>query len=593
MARGAAQAFFAWQPAGVGAVAVPCGWCGAAGLVRLSENLLEALCPSCANSLALGRARVALEEGGAAVLRAHLEALGLGLEGSAEEDLELDRVIDSGCLRRDLRLVLELEGGAHRYEAAPLREVVLPHEVERALAERRERGGALSELLARRLRARQAASVRAIGAEAGLECFQGGDFADELLPERARRLLRALPLRREGEALVVAVYDPLDRALLRDLERISGGPVHAVLGDPAALAAALPPAEDEGAALEEDPLSESDTELLDADDLLLEALEEGAEEVLLEPRPDGMAALRFRVLGELRRERAVPRELAQALASRLDPDPPRGALARGSVRLEVHGLPLSITYRSAQTPFGPSLAMTLEPDELEVEGLSQLGLGLEALALFEQLLAEQRGLFVLGAPRAAERSAAYHAVLGRALRQGGAVVSLEREVRRTLAATQLQVSEGAGLRGLLEPRPDWVGLDGVLDGPALEVALDVVLSGGAAVVTVPAWDAPTALARLEQGGVPRALLDAALAGVLVRRRVATLCPRCRFERSPGDWIGLGCLACAEQGFAATLPVAELALPGGRRAPGERIRPRLSSLVAAGDLPRGALLGRPD
>ncbi|HBP18238.1 MAG TPA: hypothetical protein DEA08_10650 [Planctomycetes bacterium] len=500
-------------------------------------------------------------------------------------------MIDSGCLRRDLRLVLELEGDSHRYQAAPLREVVMPQEVERALAERRERGGALSELLARRLRARQAASVRSIGAEAGLECFQGGPVADDLLPERARRLLRAVPLRREGEALVVAVYDPLDSALLRDLERITGGPVHAVLGDPAALAAALPPAEDEASALEEDPLADSETELLDADDLLLEALEEGAEEVLLEPRPEGGAALRFRVLGELRRERSVPRELAQALAARLAPAPPHGAVARGSVRLEVHGLPISISYRSAQTTFGPSLAMTIEPDELEDEGLSQLGLGLEALATFEQLLAQERGLFVLGAPRAAERSAAYHAILGRALRQGGAVVSLEREVRRTLAATQLQVSAGEDLRGLLEPRPDWVGVDGLLDPAALEVALDMVLGGGAAVVTVPAWDAPTALARLELAGVPRTLLDATLAGVLVRRRVATLCPRCRFERGPGDWIGLGCLACAEQGFAATLPVAELALAGGERATGERIHARLSALVVSGDLPRGAILSR--
>ena len=87
-----------------------------------------ALCPSCANSLALGRARVALAEGGASALRAQLEALGLGLEG-AEEELDLDRVIDSGCLRRDLRLVLELEGDSHRYQAAPLREVVMPQEV--------------------------------------------------------------------------------------------------------------------------------------------------------------------------------------------------------------------------------------------------------------------------------------------------------------------------------------------------------------------------------------------------------------------------------------------------------------------------------
>ncbi|MGE0709198.1 MAG: hypothetical protein AB7N76_19780 [Planctomycetota bacterium] len=595
--RSAAAAFFAWRPAGVGAVLVPCGWCeGAPGcLIRLGENLLEALCPRCANSLALGRARAIAREAGPRALRAALTALGLlppgaplqdgAVEGGAAEDGAgdgelLDRLIDEGLLRRDLRLVLELDPAArrHAYGAAPLRDVALPEEVEWALEERRRRGGVLSELVGGRVRERVAATVRSVGAEAGLERYEGGGARPELLPARVQALLRALPLRRaEDGALVVAVWDPLDACLLRDLERLAGEPVHAVLGAPEALRDELPPPLEDGGQEQDDEqppvgwLGGEDLAGLGEDpveEVLLEALEEGAGELLLEPREGGAAALRLRVQGELRDERRVPLEAALACAERLAPA--TGALvSAGTCRYELPGLPLRIDYRRVETPLGPALALRLEeeaPPACAALTLGGLGLSLEALATFEAALAAGRGLIVIGAPRAHERTEAYHAVLARALRLGGAVVSVERRVRRLLPATQIQVSaalEPGALDALLDPRPDWLGidglgLDGVLGREALRLGLDAVLAGGAAVVTVPALDAETALARLELDGAPRALLARAVSVVLVRRAVARACPHCRFPLDEGRWVGLGCAACAEQGRGEPIPLAELA-----------------------------------
>jgi type II secretory ATPase GspE/PulE/Tfp pilus assembly ATPase PilB-like protein len=575
-----AEAFFAWRPAGVGAVFIPCGWCPEGGAVRLSENLLEALCPSCANSLALGRARAIAHAEGAQTLIAHLRALDLSVEGDLAGGADLlDHLIDSGCLRRDLRLVLELdsEAGTHAYSAAPLREVVLPEEVVSALDDRRRRGGVLSELLGQRLRDRLATTIRSIGPEAGLECFRGEGANPSLLPQRVQRLLGALPLRREPEgALVLAVWDPLDRELAQDLGRLVEGPVHLVLADPDALSAALPsalapdamPAESEEAVADlpsawqlgeprEDPVQE----------VLLEALEEGAGELLLEPSEGDAASLRFRVRGELREARQVPLEVLLAFAELIAPRGQQGPVATGSIRYEVPGLPVDLDYRRVETPLGPSLAFSLEePHERRALNLGQLGLSLDALAEFEAVLATGRGLLVIGAPQAHERSRAYHATLERAARLGGAVVSLERRVRRVLPVTQLQVTHEADLEGICSPRPDWLAIDGVLTPHSLRLALDCALAGKAAVVTVPAVDARTALGRLEFEGVPPALLQSTVSAVLVRRVLSELCPHCRFRVEEGNdalWVGLGCVACAEQGVRGELPVAELVRPTAR------------------------------
>lgn len=579
--RSPAEAFFAWSPAGVGAVSLPCAWCARSELVRVTENLFETLCGGCGNNLALGRARAIANEEGETSLLAHLVALGVldepALGGQGDP---LDRLIDAGTLRRDLRLTLELdpEAGTHSYSAAPLKALVLAEEVERGLSERRRRGGVLSELLAQYVRARLGANARASGAEAGLERFEGGALRSDLLASRTQAALSALPLREEEGDLVVALWDPLDPNALSDLEQLSGRRVRAVLAGAEALRAALPqPAEGEAAEptpdsgsgtlkrdLEKRDSAWEDSLLADpVDGILLEALEEGAEEFLIEPRSGSEAALRFRVAGELRGERRVPAEVAIACARELAP--PSGVVSEGVVLREAAGIPLELSYRRVETPAGPSLAVCFAEPSGRGEGLGSLGLDLESLASFEEVLAAGRGLVVIGAPSAAERTSAYYAALERALRLGGAAVSLERRVRRVLPTTQVQVEASTPLSALASAPPDWLGLDGVgLEGAdrgeALRLAIDTALAGKACLVTVPAVDAATALARLQLEGVPWELLRRLVSAVLARRRVTHLCPHCGFEVS-GGWVGLGCAACAEQGRTGWLPIAELARPG--------------------------------
>ena len=614
-----------------------CAHCRGETLVRVTEGLLEALCHGCGNNLALGRARALLQTEGAEALMVALTELGLRVELGLRAELSqggdpLEHLIASGQLRRDLRLTLELDpdAGTHRYGAAPLASLALPEEVEAALEERRARGGALADAVAARVLARLAATVRAVGAQSGLPTLSSADLpppADvvDLVPQRARLELGALPLARGPKHLLVAVSDPLDATLREDLESLSGLAVHFVLATPEQLAGEQPPRPGSATAASRFPAAHlldglDDLEELDGLDgrareadalalaslsssdlgpdpleaVLLEALEEGAESLRVEPR-EGAVGLRLSVRGELRAPRLISRELADALLERLatgSADGP-GALQRARSRWEVSGLPVELEARWLETPFGPSLHVTLSQDTPRPLPLGHLGLGFQPLAAFEAGLI-RGGLILIGAPREDERSAAYLGALARIARQGGEVISLERRVRHFVpGAAQLETAElGEPPRALGAPPPDWLGIDGALDPATLRLALDVVLAGGGALIAVPARDAETALLRLEAEGAPRALLERLLTCVLARRVVRGICPHCRFLRQPGSWVGLGCPAC-DDGSQGDLAVAELLSPGpdGQLEPAAgspRLRERAAALVGEGRAERQAL-----
>lgn len=609
-----ANAFFGWRPCGIGRRWIPCPRCEARVPVQLLENLLELLCPTCGRNVALERARGVETEEGASALADQLLELGVLSESDRREGLEgvpslVDALLDRGLLRRDLRLTLDLNvaEGWFSYGARSLKEIVLPAEVDEALTGRRAHGGALTELLRELVVQRMAATVRSVGADVGLERLDSETPVDpalsDALPPRALEIFRGVPLRREDGALVVAMWNPLDFQGVADLEALVGGPVHAVLADPAALDPALealgvPAAsEDVDLAGEPDPLAEElgDDPLFG---ILLEALEEGASEALIEPQAV-QASLRFRVRGELRKERMLPTELAGVLADQLEglsTGHSNGASIRsGTVRYEVSGLPISMDYRVVETPLGPSVALRLEEGgQVASVGLGQLGLSLEGLAAFEELLAARQGVLLVAGPR---RTGAYHAILERAVRLGGGVTSLERRIGRVVSgATQLDLEpleDARALSRLLHPLPDWLGVDGSLDPDVLRLAVDVALRGKGVILTVPAPDGESALLRLELAGIPRRLLEVYVTGVLARRLVPRVCPHCRVARGEAGFIGLGCAACADQGTIEPLPLAEIVRP----APGGGVSPlagtsllvsRALDLVRSGDVQREAV-----
>jgi general secretion pathway protein E len=132
-----------------------------------------------------------------------------------------------------------------------------------------------------------------------------------------------------------------------------------------------------------------------------------------------------------------------------------------------------------------------------------------------------------------------------------------------------------GVKTLLRQDPDIIMVGEIRDRETAEMAVQAALTGHLVLSTLHTNDAPSAIARLAEIGVPPYLITATLIGVVAQRLVRTLCPHCKQETSLelNDWQALirpwttsapekifaaeGCLECRQTGFSGRIGIYEM------------------------------------
>ena len=135
-----------------------------------------------------------------------------------------------------------------------------------------------------------------------------------------------------------------------------------------------------------------------------------------------------------------------------------------------------------------------------------------------------------------------------------------------------------GLRALMRQDPDIIMVGEIRDLPTAEMAIQASLTGHLVLSTLHTNDAPSALTRMLELGVPSYLLNATVLGVMAQRLVRTLCPHCKALGDPIPeevWNGLitpwkmkvpnqvyrptGCLECRNTGYKGRAGIYEVML----------------------------------
>jgi general secretion pathway protein E len=101
------------------------------------------------------------------------------------------------------------------------------------------------------------------------------------------------------------------------------------------------------------------------------------------------------------------------------------------------------------------------------------------------------------------------------------------------AFNQMQVQPGIdlsfadGVRALMRQDPDIIMVGEIRDLATAEMAIQAALTGHLVLSTLHTNDAPSAVMRLLELGVPYYLLEATLIGIMAQRLVRTLCSDCK------------------------------------------------------------------
>ncbi|MEX1166808.1 MAG: GspE/PulE family protein [Hydrogenophaga sp.] len=274
------------------------------------------------------------------------------------------------------------------------------------------------------------------------------------------------------------------------------------------------------------------------------AFDQRASDIHLEPRRE-QGVIRFRIDGVLHPVYQMPIGVMNAMIARIKllgrmdvvekrrPQDGRIKTIRmgpGGARSDEVEMRLS----TLPTAFGEKMVMRIFDPEATVKDLSALGFTPHDAARWEGLMKKPHGIVLVTGPTGSGKTTTLYATLKRLATEEVNVSTVEDPIEMIEAAfnqtqvqTHLDLDFAQGLRALMRQDPDIIMVGEVRDLPTAEMAVQAALTGHLVFTTLHTNDAPSAIMRLMELGVPPYLINATVLGVLAQRLVRTLCPTCK------------------------------------------------------------------
>ncbi|MBP8264725.1 MAG: type II/IV secretion system protein, partial [Pseudomonas sp.] len=282
------------------------------------------------------------------------------------------------------------------------------------------------------------------------------------------------------------------------------------------------------------------------------AYQQRASDIHIEPRRE-QGNVRFRIDGVLHNVYQFPPQVTMAMVSRLKTlgrmnvaekrKPQDGRIKTktpdgGEVELRLSTLP---------TAFGEKLVMRIFDPEVLLKGFDQLGFSADDLRRWQSMTSQPNGIILVTGPTGSGKTTTLYTTLKQLATDEVNVCTIEDPIEMIEPAfNQMQVqhnidlSFASGVRALMRQDPDIIMVGEIRDLETAEMAIQAALTGHLVLSTLHTNDAPSAISRLLELGVPYYLLKATLLGVMAQRLVRTLCPHCKApqELDAEDWQAL-------------------------------------------------------
>ncbi|KFI08857.1 GspE/PulE family protein [Massilia sp. BSC265] len=284
------------------------------------------------------------------------------------------------------------------------------------------------------------------------------------------------------------------------------------------------------------------------------AFEQRASDIHLEPKRD-VAVIRFRIDGVLHQVYQVPAVVMIAMTARIKLLGRMDVIEKrrpqdGRIKTRTAGgQEVELRLSTLPTAFGEKLVMRIFDPEVVVKTLPELGFPPDDAARWDALTNRPHGIILVTGPTGSGKTTTLYTTLKALATSEVNVCTVEDPIEMVEASfNQMQVQPGIdlsfadGVRALMRQDPDIIMVGEIRDLQTAEMAIQAALTGHLVFSTLHTNDAPAAVVRLLELGVPDYLLEATLIGVMAQRLVRTLCPDCKApggELSDELWQGIG------------------------------------------------------
>jgi len=318
------------------------------------------------------------------------------------------------------------------------------------------------------------------------------------------------------------------------------------------------------------------------------AFEQRASDIHLEPKRDA-GAIRFRIDGVLHQVYQVPAVVMIAMTARIKLLGRMDVIEKrrpqdGRIKTRTNdGQEVELRLSTMPTAFGEKLVMRIFDPEVVVKTLPELGFPADDAARWDALTKRAHGIILVTGPTGSGKTTTLYTTLKALATSEVNVCTVEDPIEMVEASfNQMQVQPGIdlsfadGVRALMRQDPDIIMVGEIRDLETAEMAIQAALTGHLVLSTLHTNDAPSAVMRLLELGVPYYLLEATLIGIMAQRLVRTLCPHCKSpdgELNDDVWSALGgawnlpkpatvyrpigCPECRQTGFRGRTGLYEL------------------------------------
>ena len=429
----------------------------------------------------------------------------------------------------------------------------------------------------------------------------------ELFPTAALYEHLALPLKRDGEHILIAVGDPYDLDLISELSLATGQILKPVLAESQEISKHLKKHLGVGSSVLD--ALDGDQEEVDLDDaitfgedsaldniseqrsvaklvteLLEDAIHQDASDVHLE-NEEGVFQVRYRVDGMLRAVSFPPSmtQFRSALVSRIK------ILAKlniaekrlpqdGRFKATILDRPTDIRVSIIPMLHGENVVLRLLDRSRSVVSIDGLDIPSAQYQQFMDLIKQPNGMILITGPTGSGKTTTLYSALSAIHQPTIKIVTIEDPVEYSLPGIhQIQVQEkigrtfANGLRSILRHDPDVVLVGEIRDQETAQSAMQASLTGHLVLSTLHTNDACGAIPRLIDMGIEPYLVASTLRGVMAQRLVRKICDHCKEAASdqhpalpedfPGTigqvWHAQGCRKCQGTGYRGRLAIFEL------------------------------------
>jgi type IV pilus assembly protein PilB len=439
------------------------------------------------------------------------------------------------------------------------------------------------------------------------------DFsATKLIPEKAARRYGIIPVRKEGNTLILAMANPNDIVALDDIKTMTNMQVRPVLMKKSDISECIDKYYQLTDSLYDILKSMDNTRIeIQKDDelgrgvfslknnkykssvavrlanfILSDAIKAKASDIHIEPQ-EHVIFVRYRIDGNLKNIMKLPKAIHTAMVVRIkiltklnivESKKPQD----GRVRILINDRKVDLRISTMPTFHGEKIAIRLlDPKEAKIK-LNQIGFQEEELNTFMEAITRTQGMILVTGPTGSGKTSTLYAALNFIKSETKNIITIEDPIEYLIEGiSQMQIDPiknitfANGLKNILRQDPNVILVGEIRDKKAAEIAFRASLTGHLVFSTLHTNNTASSITRLLDIGLEPYVISSSLMLIVSQRLIRLTCPYCKEKYIPNKKLlnqlsvyidksnvkeffkGKGCRRCNTTGYLGRTAIFEM------------------------------------